>query len=148
VRNRLLVATLLLSACDRHNGSDPSEYTYKITEDGTAQISDVHVYESIENKLLTKTVSYKIVAQGTNAQRFHLLITSITKFVGKKKVSADPSVLLPIVDGSYTYKCSYYYDVKSTIPDDDLADPVCDIRPLGVLVPSAKATKVKARQET
>ena len=113
------------------------ENTYKIEPEGGVETKDRNVYASLGDVTFSLNQKYKITLMG-EGKEFHYLIVNAKKKVGKKNVSDEKGVSLPILDGSRTFDCEHYYDVKIG-KEDDVSAPVCEFELVGTIYPNGGA---------
>ena len=144
-RHLTCLAALAICACS--SGiiqPDASEFSYKITEEGGPQISDRHEFRALGEKSLRKTQRYRLSAQSDNGRQFHFLSARVQKRVGDQVIATDDAIMVPIIDGTYTYECEHYYTVELSTPDERVENPACSIEPIAVFLPSAPAVRFQS----
>lgn len=139
----ILAPLLLLSACLTDKAKSDDAAQFKIVLDGATETKNISVYHSLGDKTFTRVQRYKVIALGENAQDLQILVAKVVGKTGNKVHFTSEAEFFPISNGSYTYECSHYYDVKISTPDESISDPTCSITPLGIMKITQPAVQVK-----
>jgi hypothetical protein len=145
MRTCIGLAVACLSACSNGLPNIASkEHHFKISESGSAYISDVNRYESLGQKSLTRGQIYRISELGDRTTAPFFLVANITQYVGGKKGDVKQGAMLYVEDGTSEYDCSKFMtDRKLSESDEDTPVVSCNFKLIGVLPVPETATVQK-----
>lgn len=144
MRVSILAFCALLGGCSQvFLPNEDQTFTYKVSQSGAPSTTNKSEFDSLGEKMFSRTQRYRVSAQTDAGRQFHLLVARVEKSVGNKAVASEDSEFMPMIDGVYDYECSHYYTIALSKADDSVDSPVCKIEPIAVFVPAAKASTIK-----
>lgn len=149
MRSFIGLVAVSVGACTNGLTGPAKEHHFKISESGSAYVSDVARYETLAQKSLKRGQKYRITEMGDRASAPYFVVLDITQFVGGKKGDVSEGSLIYVKDGSAEYDCSKWMtDRKISESDEDTPVVSCNFKLVGVLPVPEGATLQKEQSSS